>query len=64
MFDQLNAISPLDGRYKDRLKNLSGFFSEAALIRTRIKVEVLWFLALADYGIREELWIILSLHHD
>ncbi|OUV02278.1 MAG: adenylosuccinate lyase [Betaproteobacteria bacterium TMED82] len=53
MFDQLNAISPLDGRYKDRLKNLSGFFSEAALIRTRIKVEVLWFLALADYGIRE-----------
>lgn len=42
----LNAISPVDGRYFDLLKPLSPYFSEFALIRYRVRVEVEYFLAL------------------
>ena len=42
----LNAISPIDGRYSDKVKELSPFFSEAALIRYRVRVEVEYFIAL------------------
>ncbi len=44
----LSALSPLDGRYHRQLEPLRSFFSEAALIRYRIKVEIRWLLALAD----------------
>ncbi len=37
------AISPIDGRYYDSISFLSEFFSEFALIRNRIKVEIEWF---------------------
>ncbi|MCL6524922.1 MAG: adenylosuccinate lyase [Thermoflavifilum sp.] len=47
----LRAISPIDGRYYGELSVLSEYFSEYALIRYRIQVEVLYFLALADAGI-------------
>jgi adenylosuccinate lyase len=43
----LSALSPLDGRYHRRLEALRPWFSEAALIRHRIHVEVEWLLALA-----------------
>jgi adenylosuccinate lyase len=42
----LNAISPIDGRYRSKVENLAPFFSEAALIKYRIKVEVEYFIAL------------------
>ncbi|MCB0375811.1 MAG: adenylosuccinate lyase, partial [Sinomicrobium sp.] len=42
----LNALSPVDGRYRSKTEVLAGFFSEAALIRYRIRVEVLYFIAL------------------
>jgi adenylosuccinate lyase len=42
----LNAISPIDGRYYDKVKELSPYFSEAALIRYRVRVEVEYFIAL------------------
>src|ERR1700712_5095441 len=44
----LTAISPLDGRYHSQLQHLGDYFSEYALIRYRIKVEVEYFLFLAD----------------
>lgn len=42
----LTAISPIDGRYRSKVQNLAPFFSEAALIKYRIKVEVEYFIAL------------------
>ena len=43
----LHALSPVDGRYADQCAELRGLFSEAALIRHRVRVEALWFLHLA-----------------
>jgi len=42
----LNAISPIDGRYRSKVENLAPFFSEEALIKYRVKVEVEYFIAL------------------
>ena len=44
----LNALSPVDGRYAAAAEPLRGYFSEAALIRERVRVEALWFRQLAD----------------
>lgn len=45
---QLTAISPVDGRYRGKCERLDEFFSEYALIRYRVKVEVEYFIALCD----------------
>ncbi|MEO8165291.1 MAG: lyase family protein, partial [Betaproteobacteria bacterium] len=42
----LTALSPLDGRYRDKVSRLSDFFSEFGLIRYRILVEIEWLKAL------------------
>lgn len=47
----LLAISPLDGRYAKQCRPLAEYFSEFALIRARIHVEVAWFIALAKNGL-------------
>jgi adenylosuccinate lyase len=44
----LNAISPIDGRYRKQVEGLSYFFSEAALINYRVFVEVEYFIALCE----------------
>ena len=44
----INAISPLDGRYADKVQELSSIFSEAGLIRSRIAVEVEWLIYLCN----------------
>ena len=44
----LNAISPIDGRYQNKTKELSEFFSEYALIRYRVFVEIQYFIALCQ----------------
>jgi len=44
----LNAISPIDGRYRSKVANLAPFFSEEALIKYRVKVEVEYFIALCE----------------
>jgi adenylosuccinate lyase len=44
----LNALSPVDGRYARSSEPLRAYFSEAALIRERIRVEALWFRQLSD----------------
>jgi adenylosuccinate lyase len=43
----LTAISPIDGRYRVQLAELANFFSEYALIRYRVLVEVEYFISLA-----------------
>ena len=44
----LNAISPIDGRYSDKISVLSNYFSEKSLIKTRILVEVEYFISLCE----------------
>lgn len=44
--DSLTAISPVDGRYYDKVANLSEYFSEFALIKYRVFVEIEYFIAL------------------
>ncbi len=47
----LLAISPIDGRYADKTKELADYFSEYALIRYRVFVEIQYFIALCQYGL-------------
>ncbi len=45
---KLNAISPIDGRYRNKVESLAPFFSEEALIKYRVKVEIEYFIALCE----------------
>ncbi len=45
---ELNAVSPIDGRYRSITKSLSGYFSEEALIKYRVLVEIEYFIALCE----------------
>ena len=47
----LNAVSPIDGRYASRTKELQAYFSEAALMRYRVRIEIEYFIALCDIEI-------------
>ncbi|MDE6158418.1 MAG: adenylosuccinate lyase [Muribaculaceae bacterium] len=47
----LTAISPVDGRYRDKAQALADYFSEYATIRYRVKVEVEYFIALSKLGL-------------
>lgn len=47
-FHSLNTISPVDGRYRRQTKELSSYFSESALFRYRVFVEVEYFFALCE----------------
>lgn len=44
----LNAISPIDGRYRSKTRQLAPFFSEEALIKYRVRVEIEYFIALCE----------------
>jgi adenylosuccinate lyase len=45
----LSAISPIDGRYRNTTAGLAGYFSEYALIKYRVFVEIEYFIALCEY---------------
>lgn len=49
MLTNLNAISPIDGRYRSRTQSLAAFYSEEALMKYRVLVEVEYFIALCEY---------------
>ena len=46
--DILTAISPIDGRYRGKTESLAAYFSEYALIRYRVRVEIEYFIALCE----------------
>ena len=46
--NELNAISPIDGRYRTKVNELGNYFSEEALIKYRILVEIEYFIALCE----------------
>ncbi len=47
-WNSLNAISPIDGRYRKKTEALAPFFSEEALIKYRVRVEIEYFIALCE----------------
>ena len=57
----LSAISPIDGRYRKQVSHLDEYFSEYALMKYRVLVEVEYFLFLADKKIFK-LWEFLNLY--
>ena len=58
--NQLLSISPIDGRYYDKTKNLQLFFSEFALFRYRVKIEIEYFIFL----IRSDLPQLIAINHE
>ena len=48
ILNELNAVSPIDGRYRGKTKSLSKYFSEEALIKYRVLVEIEYFIALCE----------------
>lgn len=53
MNNSLHAISPLDGRYSSQTVELSEYFSEFALIKNRVRIEIDYFIALSNIGLPE-----------
>jgi len=51
--NELSAISPIDGRYRNQVSELANYFSEGALIKYRVRVEVEYFIALCEYPLDE-----------
>lgn len=49
----LTAISPVDGRYRSKCERLDEYFSEYALIRYRVRVEIEYFIALCELGLEQ-----------
>ena len=49
IFSTLTAISPVDGRYRNKAENLAAYFSEYALIKYRVQVEIEYFITLAEF---------------
>jgi adenylosuccinate lyase len=49
----ISALSPLDGRYANRLAPLRPLMSEQGYMHRRVQVEICWFIALSDAGFRE-----------
>ncbi|WP_395076683.1 adenylosuccinate lyase [Flavobacterium sp.] len=45
---ELNAVSPIDGRYRSKTKSLSTYFSEEALIKYRVLIEIEYFISLCE----------------
>ena len=49
---ELSAISPVDGRYRTKVKELAPFFSEFGLIRYRVFIEIEYFIELCQLHIK------------
>jgi len=52
-FTTVNAISPIDGRYRKQVEGLSYFFSEGAIINYRVYVEIEYFIALVEMDLSQ-----------
>ena len=60
----LNAISPIDGRYRNKIAALSSFFSEEALIKYRVKIEIEYFISLCEIPLPQLKSFDTSLFHE
>ncbi len=50
--NHLTAISPVDGRYRDKIEDLAPYFSEYGLIRYRVLIEIEYFITLCETGLK------------
>ncbi|MDR0186800.1 adenylosuccinate lyase [Prevotella brunnea] len=48
VLDELTAVSPVDGRYRGKTEKFANYFSEYALIRYRVRVEIEYFISLCE----------------
>ena len=53
MLTELNAISPIDGRYRSKTEGLASYFSEEALIKYRVLVEIEYFISLCNIPLKQ-----------
>lgn len=53
--EELTAITPLDGRYRQKVEELANYTSEYALIKTRFEIEAKYLIALSDAGVVRKL---------
>lgn len=60
----LNAISPIDGRYRSKVVALAPYFSEEALIKYRVKIEIEYFISLCEIPLPQLKKFDVSLYHD
>lgn len=61
---ELNAISPIDGRYRSKVEDLARYFSEEALIKYRVLVEIEYFIALCEIPLPQLSTIPTSVHEE
>ena len=52
--DILTAVSPIDGRYRSKTAQLAEYFSEYALIRYRVRVEIEYFIMLCELPLPQD----------
>jgi len=52
-FSTISALSPLDGRYANKLTALRPLLSELGFMHRRVQVEIVWFITLSDAGFAE-----------
>jgi adenylosuccinate lyase len=60
----LNAVSPIDGRYRGKVNSLAPYFSEEALIKYRVKIEIEYFIALCQIPLPQLINFDKSLYSD
>ncbi len=60
----LNAVSPIDGRYRGKVNSLAPYFSEEALIKYRVKIEIEYFIALCQIPLPQLIDFDKSLYSD
>ena len=53
--NSLNAVTPIDGRYYSKTKSFSNYFSEQALIKYRVLVEIEYFITLTKTKISSDI---------
>ena len=56
--NSLNAVSPIDGRYRSKCEPLAAYYSEGALIKYRVRVEVEYFIALSEQLVSSGQWTV------
>jgi len=61
---ELNAVSPIDGRYRSKTQSLSSYFSEEALIKYRVLIEIEYFISLCNIPLPQLKDIDVKLHSD
>ena len=58
--DLLTAVSPIDGRYRSKAGTLAAYFSEYALMKYRVRVEIEYFITLCELPLPQLAFTVIS----